>query len=139
MKILFHGCLHLYQSNLRLHGLKSFLKKILLYRSGLILCGLKSTIIFCSMFLIISCASVNIELTPHPEKSTSFTHYSHYGLWGLVGSDSVNLEKACGDGEPLQIRNYFNFEDFLFAISTLGLYFPKSTKIGCEIPNPNWF
>ncbi len=91
-----------------------------------------------TIFLMISCASINIELTPYPEQSTSFTHYSHYGLWGLVGSDSINIQSACVDGEPVQIRNYFNFEDFLFAISTLGLYSPKSTEIWCEIPNQDF-
>ena len=72
--------------------------------------------------LTASCASVNIELKPHSEKSTSVTHYSHYGLWGLVGSDSINLKQVCMGEEPVQVRNYFNFEDFLFAISTLGLF-----------------
>lgn len=92
------------------------------------------TMLCVTAVLMISCASVNIELTRYPEQSTAFTHYSHYGLWGLVGSDSINLQKVCMGGKPIQIRNYFNFEDFLFAISTLGLYSPKSTEIWCEMP-----
>lgn len=118
------------------------------------------TILIASMTL--SCASVRIDLEPESSQSTSFTHYSHYGLFGLLGSDSVNLKKACVDGKPTRIKNYFNIEDMLFPIaiattiysiywvtlggltwpwesliilSSLGLYTPKSTKIWCELPN----
>ena len=127
----------------------------------------KLVLILLIPILTISCASVRIELEPNSEQSTSFTHYSHYGLFGLVGSDSIDLKKACMDGEPTQIQNYFSIEDMLFPItiavavyslywvlslywvglaslgwlgdplvilSALGLYFPKSTKVWCEIP-----
>ena len=127
---------------------------------------MKTFLLYLLVLLTVSCASVNIELKPYSEQSTSFVHYSHYGLWGLVGSDSINLEQACIDGEPVQVRNHFSFEDFLFAVSTVGLsalgiaffygpmvffysppiysllavstfglYSPKSTEIWCEIPH----
>ena len=114
--------------------------------------------------LTLACASVRVDLEPpdNSSQSTSFTHYSHYGLFGLLGSDSVNLKKACMDGKPIRIENYFSIEDMLFPItiataiysiywvvfgglawpwesliilSSLGLYSPKSTKIWCELPN----
>ena len=121
------------------------------------------TIVFIAS-LTLSCATVRVDLEP-PEssgQSTSFTHYSHYGLFGLLGSDSVNLKKACMDGKPIKIENYFSTEDMLFPVtiatviysiywvvlgglgwpwqsliilSSLGLYSPKSTKIWCELPN----
>lgn len=89
---------------------------------------------FSVLFLLVlqlSCASVTIELEPTKEDTTTFTHHSHYGLLGLIGSDSVNLEKACIDGHAVQIKNYLSFEDILFAVSTVGLYTPKSTQIWC--------
>ena len=112
--------------------------------------------------LTLSCASVRVELEPDSGQSTSFTHYSHYGLFGLLGSDSINVKKACMDGKAIKVKNYFSFEDMLFPItiataiyslhwvflggfgwfwdpliilSSLGLYSPKSTKIWCELPN----
>ena len=112
--------------------------------------------------LTLSCASVRIELEPDSSQSTSFTHYSHYGLFGLLGSDSLNIKKTCTNGKPIRIKNYFSIEDMLFPItiataiyglywvilgslgwpwdpliilSSLGLYYPKSTKIWCELPN----
>ena len=91
-------------------------------------------IVILIILLQLSCASVNIELEPNSTKSTSFTHYSHYLFFGLMGYDSLNIKQACMDGEPIHIKNYFTFEDFLFAISTIGLYAPKSTKIRCELP-----
>ncbi len=91
-------------------------------------------IILLSVFLL-SCMSVDIELEPHAGKSTSFNHYSHYGLLGLIGHDSLNVKRACVEGEPLRALNYFTFEDLLFAISTIGLYSPKSLKIQCALPD----
>ena len=83
----------------------------------------------------LSCVSVNIELAPNSSDSTFFTYYSHYGIFGLIGSDTLNITQACMEGEPVQIRNYFSFEDFLFTITSVGLYSPKSTQIWCELPN----
>ena len=96
---------------------------------------MKIAILLNIILLQLSCASVNIELEPNSKKSTSFTHYSHYVFFGLMGSDSLNIKQACMEGEPTHIKNYFTFEDFLFAISTIGLYSPKSTKIWCELPD----
>ena len=89
---------------------------------------------FSVLFLLVlqlSCASVTIELEPVKENISSFTHHSHYGLLGLIGSDKVDLENACISGHAVQIKNYLSFEDMLFAVSTAGLYTPKSTKIWC--------
>ena len=85
--------------------------------------------------LLLSCMSVDIELEPNADKSTSFNHYSHYGFLGLIGHDSLNIKKACMEGEPQRAVSYFTFEDILFAISTVGLYSPKSLKIQCEWPS----
>ncbi len=91
---------------------------------------------FFTLFLLVlqlSCASVTIELDPMKEDTSTFTHHSHYGLFGLIGSDKVNLEKACISGQAVQIKNYLSFEDILFAVSTVGLYTPKSTQIWCTL------
>lgn len=83
----------------------------------------------------LSCVSVNIELEPSTKKQSSFTYYSHYGLFGLIGSDSLNAKQVCIDSSPVRIENYFSFEDLLFAVTTLGLYTPKSTEVWCESTN----
>jgi len=86
-------------------------------------------------FLTASCVSINIELEPYSEKTTTFTYYSHYGFFGLIGSDNLNIHQMCGNYSVTHIKNYFSFEDLLFAISTAFLYTPKSTKVWCEYPD----
>lgn len=83
----------------------------------------------------LSCVSINIELEPSTKQQPSFTYYSHYGLFGLIGSDSLDAKQICIDSNPVRIKNYFSFEDLLFAVTTLGLYTPKSTKVWCESTN----
>ncbi|MDE0518655.1 MAG: hypothetical protein OXH36_03740 [Bdellovibrionales bacterium] len=94
-----------------------------------------SLFLFIIICVQLSCVSVRIELEPHSKKSTSFNHYSHYMFFGLTGNDSLNIKQACMEGKPVYIQNYFTFEDFLFAISTIGLYSPKSTRIWCSLPH----
>ena len=84
-----------------------------------------------NIYFFVSCASVNVELVPEYEKTISFVHYSHYGFFGLLGSDSLNIEQACAGRGPVKIKNYFSFEDFLFTLTTVGLYSPKSTRVWC--------
>ena len=90
--------------------------------------------ILTSIFLfLLSCVSVDIELEPNVENATSFVHYSHYGLFGLIGYDTLDIKQSCIGSEPIKIRNYFSFEDFIFTITSIGLYTPKSTKVWCEL------
>ncbi len=89
----------------------------------IVLCGLQT-----------ACASVTVKLQEPIRNTTSFTHHTHYGLFGLIGSDQIDLNKICMEGKVVRIQNYLMFEDTLFAITTLGLYTPKSTKIWCEWP-----
>ncbi|MDE0119932.1 MAG: hypothetical protein OXM55_08010 [Bdellovibrionales bacterium] len=96
---------------------------------------MKIIILLTIICINLSCASISMELEPNSKKSTSFNHYSHYVFFGLIGNDSLNIKQACMEGTPVHIQNYFTFEDFLFAISTIGLYSPKSTKIWCQLPH----
>ena len=92
-----------------------------------------------NLLLLSHCASVRVELESPHGKTTSFTHYSHYGFFGLIGGDSIDIQSACMRGKPVNIRNYFSFEDFLFTFTSLGLYTPKSTEIQCELPHQEAF
>ena len=92
--------------------------------------------ILLSLLFLTHCVSVRVELEPKYGQTTSFVHYNHYGLFGLMGKGSINIQSACITSKPVYVRNYFSFEDFLFTVTLLGLYTPKSTEIQCELPQP---
>ena len=99
---------------------------------------MKKFLFIALMCLQTSCTSVQMAFDQPDEKTTiitSFTHYSHYFLFGLVGSDTLDLNKTCMNGKPIQVKNYSTFEDILFTVVSCGLYTPKSTKIWCELPS----
>lgn len=98
---------------------------------------MKVLILAKAIFLLLSCVSVNVELEPNLENTTSFVHYSHYGLFGLIGNNTLDIKRACINGKPVKIENYFSFEDFLFTMTSIGFYTPKSTKVWCELTDKN--
>ena len=94
---------------------------------------LMKTCVLLAFLFFCSCVSTSIELEPkNNRKLSSFDYYSHYGLWGLVGSDFLDMRKICVNSEAVRVENYFNFENLLFALITAGLYTPKSTRIWCS-------
>ena len=82
-----------------------------------------------------SCSHVRVEMASGIKNTTAFTHYSHYLLFGLIGWDTLDVEKLCQDQTLVQVENYFTGEDILFMLTTAGLYTPKSTKVWCEAPS----
>ena len=97
-------------------------------------------VLFFQLVFLTNCASVRVQLEePSYEKTIYFVHYSHYGFFGLIGRDSIDIPSACINSKAVYIRNYFSFEDFLFTVSSLGLYTPKSTGIHCELSQKEVF
>ena len=90
---------------------------------------------FSIFYFQMSCSHVNIEMASGIKNTTAFTHYSHYLLFGLIGLDTLDVDKLCQDQNLVQVENYFTAEDVLFMLTTVGLYTPKSTKIWCEAPD----
>ncbi len=88
--------------------------------------------------LPLSCATTP-SLPPPPQLkhqklglTTSFTHHGHYLLLGLIKLDKADLQKACMDGVVVKTKKVWLVENLLFALFTLGIYTPKSTKIWCR-------
>jgi hypothetical protein len=56
----------------------------------------------------------------------------NFFLWGLVGTQHINVKKICNGSEPSQMQTRRSFLDGLLGGLTLGIWAPHSARVWCN-------
>jgi hypothetical protein len=80
-----------------------------------------------------SCVSTQIVLQPKADthRRADYEDYFDYYAFGLIGDNSVDVQKACMDQKPQKIQRLRSFEDGLISFYTLGIYTPLTVRVWC--------
>lgn len=83
--------------------------------------------------LLAGCQTVRIQFNDKWDKSLppSYTDYFDYYWWGLRGTNSVSVQKACVDQKPYGLTKARTVEDMAITALTLGVYAPLTVKVWC--------
>jgi len=71
----------------------------------------------------------NTGLPPSGER---VQEWRHIGLWGWIGAEPFDLDKACPMGVS-RYGSYINFANWLPAFITVGLYAPRTVFAECAL------
>lgn len=61
----------------------------------------------------------------------NFNERQSYFLGGLIGENTVNLNKACPSGNVTQMQSVQTVADTLLGLITVGIYAPHTAKVWC--------
>lgn len=83
--------------------------------------------------LLAGCQTVRVQFSDKWDRTQrpSYTDYFDYYWWGLRGTNSVSIQKACVDQRPYGMVRSRTVEDMLITALTLGIYTPVTVKVWC--------
>ncbi len=61
----------------------------------------------------------------------TFSERQDYYLGGLIGENTVNLNKACPAGNVSQMQSVQSFGDGFLTMLTFGIYAPHTANVWC--------
>lgn len=81
-----------------------------------------------------SCSTVTIrkDATREVLVDPDYIDTKAFFLWGYVGEHHVNAPMICGNRGVVQMQAESAWDDVLFSVLTLGLYFPRTAYVWCE-------
>jgi LysM repeat protein len=82
---------------------------------------------------IIGCASVSISKTEHikNKRTPDYQVTKNYFLFGIIGEHTIDVNAICKENNVEKIKSQHTFQNVVFCIISLGIYFPKTAKIWC--------
>lgn len=83
--------------------------------------------------MLTACQTVRIQFNDKwdRDQKPSYTDYFDYYWWGLKGTNSVSVQKACVDQKPYGLVQARTVEDMIITALTLGIYAPLTVKVWC--------
>ena len=91
-------------------------------------------VVFGLLMMSSACSTITIRDrgTDKISVEPTWTKTENFFLWGLVGTGHVDVKQVCQGQNPVQIQAQHTFVDGLLGFVTLGIYYPRTSKVWCE-------
>ncbi len=69
------------------------------------------------------------------------TYEKSHAMWlgGLGPEVKLNAKSFCGNSDIIQMQTVKTFLDVLFSTITLTIYYPRTVRVWCEMPQTTSF
>jgi hypothetical protein len=80
----------------------------------------------------VGCYKATFISSPNAVRGEEHSTWNSFFLWGLVGSDEVDVKEFCPNGRVASIQTGQNVANWFLAGITFGIYSPRRTLIHCD-------
>ena len=82
------------------------------------------------------CYKATFMANPNAVKGQDHDQWNSFFLWGLVGTETLDVRQFCGNGQIAQVRTGANVLTVLVSAVTLGIYAPRMAYVWCVAGAP---
>lgn len=83
--------------------------------------------------LLSGCVSTKVALSKdwHHARKPDYEDYFDYYLFGTIGRNNVDIQRACMERRPEGFERTRTVEDGILTYMTLGIYSPLTVRVWC--------
>jgi hypothetical protein len=83
------------------------------------------------LLFLASCYKATFYQNTNVVRGVQHEEWTSFFLYGLVGSETYNVQQFCGNTEVAEIRTGGNFATGLLSTITIGIYTPRKVYVTC--------
>lgn len=84
-----------------------------------------------SLLLLAGCYKATFHQAKSVARGEEQDTWTDFFIFGLVGTESFDVQEFCGGTKPAEVRTGGNFATGLVSMVTLGIYTPRKVYVKC--------
>ncbi|HEY3668663.1 MAG TPA: hypothetical protein VGL19_21850 [Polyangiaceae bacterium] len=91
----------------------------------------KLTLAIAALLSLNGCYAATFYRDPTVHKGEEHEQWTNFYVFGLVGSEDLDVHQFCPQGDPALVKTGGNFATGLLSVVTIGIYTPRKVYVTC--------